>query len=119
MLLKGVRAAGRLQAPCVPSRDACVWAPQPPPPPLASTLQLGLWNWEVSRTLLKGKMFTASTDEHPLPKLLTFVPGLALETKTELEFRDRVEQARAHSWALHACMHAHHHSQVPHRACSD
>ena len=78
----------------------------PPPPPLASTLQLGLWNWEVSRTLLKGKMFTASTDEHPLPKLLTFVPGLALETKTELEFRDRVEQARAHSWALHACMHA-------------
>ena len=96
-----------------------VGASTPPPPPLASTLQLGLWNWEVSRTLLKGKMFTASTDEHPLPKLLTFVPGLALETKTELEFRDRVEQARAHSWALHACMHAHHHSQVPHRACSD
>ena len=59
-------------------------------------VQLGLWNWEVSRTVLKGKMFTVSTEESLLPKLLTFVPGLALDAKTELEYRDRVEQASAH-----------------------
>ena len=53
-----------------------------------------LWNWEVDKVVLDGRMVPAAPPAQLAPRMLALEPGLALNTTTELEFRNRTIQAR-------------------------
>ena len=53
-----------------------------------------LWNWEVSKAFGAGRMVPAAPEGHLAPRMLGLLPGLALKTTTELEFRNKTLQVR-------------------------
>ena len=53
-----------------------------------------LWNSEVDKVVLDGRMVPAAPPAQLAPRMLALEPGLALNTTTELEFRNRTIQAR-------------------------